>query len=456
MSTTTNVVMPAMGEGVIEGRVGAWLKQVGDWVEVDEPLLEIETDKVTTEVVAEAAGVLVALRAHEGEMVGVGQVLAVIGAEGMSPAPAPVVEVPVPVPAPVASVVPVVSAPSLPVPPLAHKEDDGEIRAYPRTVNGTRVSPVVARMVAEHGVDVAQVAGTGRGGRVTKKDVEEFLEASQQVSQSAGQQVSQSASQQVSGSASQQVSGSASQPVSQSASQLVSQPTNQPVVGAGDELLKLTGMRRAIAAHMVQSKQVSPHATTFFEFDYTAVSQHRNTHKAAFAQQGIKLTFMPYLVMAVAEALRQHPLANAVWTEEGILLKRGINIGMATAVPTGLIVPVIPNADEFNLLGLSRRINDLAERGRSNKLQPHELQGGTFTVTNHGASGSLMGTPIINQPQAAILGVGLIEKRVKVINDAIAIRPCAYVSFSFDHRILDGATADAFVLSVKARMEGSW
>ncbi len=162
---------------------------------------------------------------------------------------------------------------------------------------------------------------------------------------------------------------------------------------------------------------------------------------------------MPYLILAVAEALRQHPLANATWTAEGILLRKAINVGMATAVATGLLVPVIPHTDELNLLGLSRRINDLAERARTNKLQASELQGGTFTITNHGASGSLMDTPIINQPQVGILGVGLIEKRVKVINDALAIRPCAYVSFSFDHRILDGATADAFVMAVKARIE---
>ncbi len=442
------IIMPEMGEGVVEGTIATWLKQVGDEVEEYEPILEIETDKVTTEVVAEAEGVLTAIHAQEGDVVQVGQVLGVIGGESASSqaaTPSQAVEQAV-APAPSERRVATVGGNGHGRGTTTNAQTDAEtteVRSYPRTVNGTRVSPVVARMVVEHEIDIAQIEGSGRGGRVTKKDVEGFLDSIQSVGQPANQPA--------------QPTNQPTQPIRQP-NQPISQPTQkatpQPTPAAGDELLKLTGMRRAIAEHMVMSKRVSPHATTFFEFDYTAVSAHRAAHKAEFAQQGIKLTYMPYLVLAVAEALRAHPLANAVWTDEGILLKKAINVGMATAVPTGLLVPVIENADELNLRGVARRVNDLAERARINKLQSSELQGGTFTITNHGASGSLMGTPIINQPQVGILGVGLIEKRVKVINNAIAIRPCAYVSFSFDHRILDGATADAFAMAVKGRIEG--
>jgi 2-oxoisovalerate dehydrogenase E2 component (dihydrolipoyl transacylase) len=204
---------------------------------------------------------------------------------------------------------------------------------------------------------------------------------------------------------------------------------------------------------MVRSKQTSPHATTVFEFDFSAVARHRDENKKQFLQDGARLTFTIYIVAAVVEALKQHPLANSVWTDEGILLKRPINIGIAVAIPDGLIVPVIKGADGLNLLGLARNINDLVKRARSKALKPDEVQGGTFSITNHGTSGSLLATPIINQPQAGILGIGKIEKRVKVIDDAIAIRPLAYASFTFDHRILDGATADAFISSVKEKIE---
>jgi 2-oxoisovalerate dehydrogenase E2 component (dihydrolipoyl transacylase) len=212
-------------------------------------------------------------------------------------------------------------------------------------------------------------------------------------------------------------------------------------------------MRRGIAEHMVRSKRTSPHVTTVFEFDFTAVSKHRAAHKEQFARDGARLTFTAYLVAATVQALKQHPLVNSTWTDEGVRLLRDINLGMATALDEGLIVPVIKNADSLNLLGLARVINDLAERARRKQLRPDEVQGGTFTITNHGVSGSLFAMPIINQPQCGILGVGMIEKRVKVINDAIAIRPLAYVSFTFDHRILDGATADYFVASIKEGIE---
>jgi 2-oxoglutarate dehydrogenase E2 component (dihydrolipoamide succinyltransferase) len=216
----------------------------------------------------------------------------------------------------------------------------------------------------------------------------------------------------------------------------------------------LTGIRRAIAEHMVRSKATSPHVTTVFEIDFTAVAKHRARNKDMFAKDGAKLTFTSYIISAIVQALKQHPLVNSSWSDDGVVLKRDINVGMAAAIPEGLIVPVLKNADSLNLLGLTRQINDLATRARAGQLRPDEVQGGTFTLTNHGISGSLFATPIINQPQCGILGVGKIEKRVKVINDAIAIRLMAYVSLTFDHRILDGAGADGFVSSVKDILEG--
>lgn len=218
--------------------------------------------------------------------------------------------------------------------------------------------------------------------------------------------------------------------------------------------MPLTSIRRAIADHMVHSKHTSPHVTTVFEVDFAAVAAHRERNKATFARDGVNLTFTAYLVAATAQALKQHPMVNSSWSDNGLILKRDINVGVAAAIPDGLIVPVIKQADNYNLLGLARMVNDLAERARKKLLRPDEVQNGTFTITNHGVSGSLFATPIINQPQCGILGVGKIEKRVKVINDAIAIRPLAYVSLTFDHRILDGASADGFVTTVKAILEG--
>ena len=219
-------------------------------------------------------------------------------------------------------------------------------------------------------------------------------------------------------------------------------------------MLPLTGIRRSIAEHMVRSKQTSPHVTTVFEIDFTAVAAHRKAHKDSYARDGVRLTFTAYLVAATVQALKDHPMVNSSWADDGILLRREINIGMATAIDDGLIVPVIKNADSLNLLGLARAVNDLADRARNKQLKPDEVKGGTFSITNHGTTGSLFATPIINQPQCGILGVGAIEKRVKVIDDAIAIRPLAYVSFTFDHRILDGASADRFVAAIKQQIEG--
>ncbi len=417
------VVMPEMGEGVVEGTISRWLKQVGEQVDQYEPLLEIETDKVTTEATAEEAGTVLEILVPEGETVEVGTVLATIGQPGESPqknGQAPAKEAtarPEPKPEPAVPTATAVSRPTS------------------QHYTG-RISPVVGRIAAEHEVDLSQITGTGRDGRITKTDILTYIDQREQ-QPAPGPTAKPTYTQQTD--TPKPVSPSPRLPVSSSS--------------LPGEVVPLTPMRRAIAEHMVRSVQTSPHVTTVFEFDFTAVAHHRAAHKDQFARDGANLTFTAYIVAATVEALKQHPMVNSTFTDEGIALKRQINIGMAAAIDDGLIVPVIKGADGMNLLGLARIINDLTERARKKQLQPGDVQGGTFSITNHGTSGSLFATPIINQPQCGILGVGKIEKRVKVINDAIAIRPLAYVSFTFDHRILDGKTADDFVSSIKQVIE---
>jgi 2-oxoglutarate dehydrogenase E2 component (dihydrolipoamide succinyltransferase) len=418
----TKVIMPEMGEGVVEGTVSRWLKQVGEAVDQYEPLLEIETDKVTTEATAEEAGTLLEILIPEGKTVDVGTVLAYIGEAGE--------KVPQNGKAPAKQTVPQPAPSAQPV-----EENQPSTKAAvptilkPQRYTG-RISPVVGRIAAENEVDLNLVTGTGRDGRITKNDILTYVEQRQ----------------------AQPTPQPTTVPPQPSAAAL---PLNQPVGPSAHpgEIVPLSNMRRAIADHMVRSVQTSPHVTTVFEFDFTAVAQHRASHKDQFARDGVNLTFTAYIVAATVAALKQHPMANSTWTEGGIELKRQINIGMAAAIDDGLIVPVIKDADGMNLLGLARTINDLTERARNKQLQPGDVQGGTFSITNHGTSGSLFATPIINQPQCGILGVGKIEKRVKVIDNAIAIRPLAYVSFTFDHRILDGKTADDFVSTMKDVIE---
>jgi 2-oxoglutarate dehydrogenase E2 component (dihydrolipoamide succinyltransferase) len=418
---TTEIIFPEMGEGVIEGTLTRWLVQEGQAVQQYDPIAELETDKVTTEISTEVAGTILKLCVNEGDTVPVETVLATVGSAGDDPAASNGDD----------------SAASSsehgrPTPATESSPSDQQKQPY-----SGRVSPVVGRIAAEHQVDLTLVKGTGRDGRVTKQDILAYVEQRDTVTEPAGSK----------------------EAVPQPALVLEEVETRDeskaPVVAldVGDKMLPMTGMRRAIADHMVSSKRTSPHVTTVFEFDFTAVAAHRTANKAAFAQDRAKLTFTVYIVAAIVQALKQHPLANSVWTDDGVILRREINIGMAAAVPGGLVVPVIRQADSMNLLGLARAINDLTHRARNKQLTPQELQGGTFSLTNHGTSGSLFATPIINQPQAGILGIGKIEKRVKVINDAIAIRPLAFASFTFDHRILDGATADAFVSTIKEIIE---
>jgi len=389
--------MPQLGETVVEGTVARWLKQPGDRVERQEIVLEISTDKIDTEIPSPAAGTLLQIIAAEGETVHVGAVIGYIGAPGeeVSGEQSAVISEQSPATSPQ-------SPDPSPQSPVAKPTG----RAF--------VSPVVARMAAEHSLDLEQIDGTGLHGRVTKQDVERFLQAN----------------------------GERRSAIEEEPSPLA-------------DLQSLTPMRRAIAEHMQRSVRTSPHVMSLFEADMTAVVRHRESHRAEFNAKGIDLTFTPYFVAATAAALRAHPEVNSSFSAEGLLIQRRIHIGVAVAVPGGLVVPVIRDADELNLAGLARAVNDLGERARGNRLTPDELQGGTFTITNHGVGGSLLGTPIINQPQAGILGIGKISKRAVVrsgghpllpsADDAIVIRPLCYLSFSFDHRVLNGAEADGFV-----------
>ncbi len=433
----SKIIMPEMGEGVVEGTIARWLVQEGDFVKQYDPILEIETDKVTTEATAEDAGTILQICQQEGSTVDVGTILAYIGEPGdeipsngdgnrkqstANNQQSTINEEQLSTQHSAFSLPsPQFPSPSAPHPPAS-------------TPYLGRISPVVGRIAAEHEVDLGLVTGTGMNGRITKKDILAHIKNSQPSA------------------VSHQPSASSRQHPALS-TQHSTPPLPTSPAPQSPTLLPLTNIRRSIAEHMVRSKQTSPHVTTVFEFDFTAVSQHRATHKAQFARDGAKLTYTAYIVSATIAALKQHPMVNSSWAEGGIELKPEINVGMAAAIDEGLIVPVIKNADSLNLLGLARIINDLTQRARVGKLKPDEVQGGTFTITNHGTSGSLFATPIINQPQCGILGVGKIEKRVKVIADAIAIRPLSYVSLTFDHRILDGATADAFVSTLKEIIE---
>jgi 2-oxoglutarate dehydrogenase E2 component (dihydrolipoamide succinyltransferase) len=420
----TNVIMPQLGESVVEGKISRWLKQVGEPVKLYEPILEVETDKVTTEVTAAGEGVLLKLYANEGDVVKAGTLIAFIGASDEA----------IDEPAHVTELMPTAS------------------KVEPRG-NGSsaRISPVVARIAAEHNVDVALIQGTGEGGRVTKKDILAYVE------QQAGAPAEKLEAWEQPGLGelfrpTEELFGKAA-PASAAPIVPAATPTARP-----GEVLPLNNMRKAIADHMVLSKRTSPHVTTVFEVDLSKVVAHRQANKSAFERDGAKLTFTPYFALATIAALKQYPLVNSSWSDGGIVLHRTVNLGVAVSLGAdGLIVPVIKNADLLNLLGLARTVNDLAERARRKQLKPDEVQGGTFTITNHGTSGSLFATPVINQPQCGILGVGLIQKRVVVVTqndvDAIAIHPMVYLGLTFDHRILDGNSADNFVAAIKTMLE---
>lgn len=433
----TKVVMPQLGESVVEGTVSKWLKDVGESVAEYEALLEVSTDKVDSEIPAPAAGTILEIYVEAGSTVDAGTLLCLIGQPGEKAADSPS--------------------------PTAY-HGNGKSESHPVEISreekqSTRLSPVVARMVSEHKVDLQKIKGTGQGGRVTKKDVEQYLENQPQDSDLPPWERPGS------GDLFKPTDGGfedepmpAPRAVQPPAPAVSTPPRAIPVEpipqGVPGELMQLSTMRRAIADHMVQSKlHIAPHVTTVFEADLTAVLAHLNTHKPQLGKQGINLTLTAYFVSAIVSACQAYPIINSQWTDEGIYLHHQVHVGMAVALDNGLIVPVIKNAERLNLVGLAAQVNDLAQRARNKQLSADDIKGGTITLTNHGVSGSIFATPIINQPQSAIVGVGMMEKRVKVINDAIAIRPCCYISLTFDHRVADGATADGFMMTMKNSLE---
>jgi pyruvate dehydrogenase E2 component (dihydrolipoamide acetyltransferase) len=480
----TEVVMPQMGESIAEGTITKWMKNVGDHVDRDEPLFEISTDKVDAEIPSPAAGTLTEIRFKEGETVEVNTVVAVLDGDGAKPAakaeasapakesaptktesPSPespkaeapaAVERPKPVITTTEHGAPAAAAP----PPPAHKteikplvkkseptpaapthRDDGSATSA-EELRRTKSSPLVRKIAEEHGIDIKSLEGTGMSGRVTKNDILSFIE-----------------------------SGAPAQAPATSAKLASSQPA--PPAGApgtqpppatkpvdGDRVEQMSVMRKKIAEHMVLSRRTSAHVTTVYEIDMTKIAKLRDENRSAFSvRTGTKLTYMPFIFKAVTNAIRKFPAFNSQVSGDQIIYKRDINLGMAVALDWGLIVPVIKRADDLSISGLARAANDLAERARTKQLKPDEVAGGTFTITNPGVFGGLFGTPIINQPQVAILGVGKIEKRAKVLTssdgeDYIAIRQMAYFALSFDHRIIDGADAERFLAHVKEQLEG--
>ena len=468
------VLLPQLGEGVIEGTVNRWLKAEGDTVEENEPLVEVSTDKVDTEIPAPASGVVLKILAPEGTVVPVGGVLAWIGKPGEAipageaPTPqaamqgpevptAPVGGTPQAAPAPVASAAPEKTPTPAPAsPPPAPQAAPPQPRAAVHYRPGRHpqlgfISPLVAKLANEHGVDLSQVRGTGQGGRITKEDVLAYLAQRQAAPAPTPAPVPAPAPAPAGEAAPATVTVTPSGPAGL-------KPKPVPTL-PGDTIQPLDRIRKSIAEHMVYSKYTAPHALTVFEADLSRVVAHRQAHKEAFAQAGVRLTFTPYFVYAAAQALRAFPIVNASWSDQGIVLHRQVNIGVAVSLgDEGLIVPVVKHADELSLLGLARAVNDLAHRARNHKLQPNDIAGSTFSITNHGITGSLFAFPVINQPNVAILGVGAIKKRPVVVtdewgNDSIAIRPMVYLSLSFDHRLIDGAVADQFVAKIVEVLE---
>jgi 2-oxoglutarate dehydrogenase E2 component (dihydrolipoamide succinyltransferase) len=442
-----------MGESIVEGTLTKWLKKAGDHVERDEPLFEISTDKVDTEIPSPAAGTLREVLIEEGKTVGINTVVARIeeaagnGAGAAAPDAKPAAAPPAqpaqaqapapPAPAAEAAPPPAVQAqsPAPPPAPAAAAAPDSE----PGEPAGP-LSPLVRKMARENNIDLSQVKGTGAGGRITKQDLEAHL---------AQQQAPRAPS----------PAAPAQKPAAAPAPPAQAPPAYVPPAAPSTAKVRvepMSTMRQKIAEHMVMSQRTSAHVTTIHRVDMTNVAKVRDRQKADFqTRYGLSLTYLPFVVRAAVEALRTYPIVNASIEGTNILYYNEINIGIAVALENGLIVPVIRTADEKNVLGLQRAIVDLAARARSRQLKPDEVQGGTFSITNFGSYGSMMATPVINQPQVAILGVGAVTKEPVVIADAIAIRSMCYISLTFDHRLIDGALADQFTAKVKSVLE-SW
>ena len=421
----TNVVMPQMGESIAEGTIVRWIKKVGDRIDRDEPLFEISTDKVDAEIPSPAAGFLTDIKVREGETVGVNTVVATIGQANEVSRTGP------------ADAAASGGAPGGPVQPAAKQQADGASTSAPTPADKTvsslapeqpsgngrrRSSPLVRRIAKDHNVDIAQISGSGIGGRVTKHDILDYIEH---------------------GEVGPKADPTATKPA----------PAIQVRPSGADRVEKMSVMRKKIAEHMVLSHRTSAHVYSVFHVNFSTVEKLRQQKKAEYERAGAKLTYMAFIARAVICALQRHPVVNASIDGENVIYRKDINIGVAVALDDGLIVPVIKNADEKNLLGLSRAIADVAERARSKRLNPDEVHGGTFTITNPGQFGAQFGMPIINQPQVAILGVGTIEKRPVVVNDAIGIRTMAFLTLGYDHRLVDGAVADQFMADVKEQLE---
>jgi 2-oxoglutarate dehydrogenase E2 component (dihydrolipoamide succinyltransferase) len=428
----TDVVMPQMGESIVEGTLTKWLKKPGDKVERDEPLFEISTDKVDTEIPSPAAGTLSEVLVKEGKTVGINTVVARIdsGAGAAKPvAAAPAAEAPAPAAPTPAAPAPVAAAPAAPTAPAPVEEAPAEPTGP--------LSPLVRKMARENNVDLSRVRGTGAGGRISKQDMEAYI-----------------------------LQGGSAAPAAETVPAAPAAPKPAPVQApaptqylppagqAKTRIEPMSTMRIKIAEHMVLSKRTSPHVTTIHRVDMTKVAKLRDRYKDQFkSNYGFSLTYLPFITRASVAALRQFPLLNASLDGNNIVYHNEIHIGIAVALENGLIVPVIRSADEKNILGLQRSVVDLAARARSRQLKPEEVTGGTFSITNFGSYGSLIGTPVINQPQVAIIGVGTVDKTPVVIDDAIAIRSICHLSLSFDHRLIDGALADQFMSKVKHVLE---
>jgi pyruvate dehydrogenase E2 component (dihydrolipoyllysine-residue acetyltransferase) len=435
-----DVLMPQMGESIAEGTLSKWLKKVGDPVKRDEPLFEISTDKVDAEIPAPAAGVLAEIKVQEGQTVPVQTIVGVLETEAGAAAPAPAKPEPPKAVAPPPSAPPVsrpeppkAAAPPPPTAAPAMKRTDrdgggGGVQTAEERLR-TKSTPLVRKIAAEHSVDISRIPGSGYAGRVTKQDILGYIER-------APTQQAPSPRPQAPGA--------------------IEHPSVEP--WPGDRVEPWSKIRKITADHMVMSKRVSAHVASFFDVDFTRVAQLRANAKQTYAERGANLTFLAFIVRACAENLRKHPVINAAVSGDSTIYRAEVNIGIAVALDWGLIVPVIKHADELSLMGLARAINDLGERARTKKLLPDDIQRGTFTITNPGGFGPFAGIPIINQPQVAILGVGAIEKRPKVVTaadgtDSIAIRTMGMLTMSYDHRVVDGADADKFLADVKKLLQ---
>jgi pyruvate dehydrogenase E2 component (dihydrolipoamide acetyltransferase) len=435
----TDIIMPQMGESIVEGTITKWLKKPGDKVQRDEPLFEISTDKVDAEIPAPASGVLQEIKVTEGTTVGVNTVVGTIAADGEVAKPAPTPAKAAPAVESSAGAPPAVAGtprpraeapppPPVPAPAASAQEETEEARS----------SPLVRKIAREHGVNLSQVTGTGLGGRITKQDIMQFIE--QQGSQTAHV-------------------ATAPSPVPRSEASAPAASTPPAPAAYPGDLVPMSNMRKLIAKHMIESRRTSAHVHCMYEVDLTRVVNLRSKQKSGFEQRhGVRLTFMPFFVRAAIMAIQQWPIVNANIEGDNIRYHRSINVGIAVALDWGLIVPVVKNAGDLNFLGLQRAITDLGERARTKKLKPEDVEGSTFTVTNPGQFGAVFGLPIINQPNSAIMGVGGIMKMPLVVtdkdgNDSIAIRSIVHLTLGYDHRLIDGAVADQFMAQVKKNLE---